>query len=116
MFGPIVRYATWPAVLIGAVAAGLVFALFYGLGRLLFPNVAAPFGLGDVYLAIFIGAAVGVTALGPTLLAGILLAGIVSAIIVVAKGLRVPNMPTYISYGTYLCLGAIFYIVFRGGR
>lgn len=112
--GPIVQYASLLAAVIGAIVAGLMFVLFYALGRVLFRGVAVPFGLGDVYLAIFIGAIVGVTQLGPTLLAGILLAGAVSAFILIAKALRLPNMPTYISYGTYLCLGAIFYIVFKG--
>jgi leader peptidase (prepilin peptidase)/N-methyltransferase len=85
------------------------------MARLLFPGTAVPFGAGDVYLAIFIGAAVGLTNLGPAILYGILMAGIASAVIVFAKHvLKRGDMPTYISYGSYLCLGTILYILLRG--
>lgn len=100
--------------MIGAIVAGFVFMLFYLLARFMFPGVGVPFGMGDVYLAIFIGAVVGLTRLGPTLLAGILLAGVAAAFIVVGKMLRLPNMPTYMSYGTYMCIGAILYLALNG--
>jgi leader peptidase (prepilin peptidase)/N-methyltransferase len=98
----------------GAIAAGAVFMLFYLLARILYPGEAVPFGLGDVQLAIFIGAAVGLYKLGPTLFTGIMLAGVVSAVILVGRRLKLPNMPTYMSYGTYMCIGAILYVVTQG--
>jgi leader peptidase (prepilin peptidase) / N-methyltransferase len=68
-----------------------------------------------VYLAVFIGAAVGLIHLGPALFYGILIAGIVAGGYVVAdKLLRLPNVPRYISYGTYLCLGTIAYVLLWG--
>jgi leader peptidase (prepilin peptidase)/N-methyltransferase len=89
--------------------------LLWLLGRLLFPTTAVPFGMGDVYLAIFIGAAVGLTNLGPAILYGILMAGVASVVIVFAKHvLNRKDMPVYISYGSYLCLGTILYILLRG--
>jgi hypothetical protein len=43
------------------------------------------------------------------------MAGIVSAGIVIAKyALRRRDMPEYISYGTYLCLGVVLYSVLQG--
>ncbi|NJO05345.1 MAG: prepilin peptidase [Chloroflexaceae bacterium] len=100
---------------LGALIGGICFVLLFMLGRILFPSAAVPFGLGDVYLAIFIGSAVGITRLGPSLFYGILMAGIVSAVIVFAKYiLRRRDMPQYIAYGTYMCLGTILYIVAWG--
>ncbi len=99
----------------GALAGGLVFIFLWFLGRVLFPAHAVPFGLGDVYLAIFIGAAVGLTNFGPAILYGVLMAGVASAGIVAARHLlHRGDMPTYISYGSYLCLGSICYILLRG--
>lgn len=100
--------------LLGALAAGLVFALFFALARLLFPKVASPFGLGDVYLGIFIGAAVGLLDLMPALFYGMLLAGIFSAALLVLRRAGNPNVSQYISYGTFLCLGVIIYLSLWG--
>lgn len=95
---------------LGAIAAGFVFMIFFVVARIVFPSVSVPFGLGDVYLAIFIGAAVGLLKLGPTLFLGMMLAGVAAAIILIAKAAGRKDTPTYISYGTYLCLGAILYL------
>lgn len=98
--------------IVGLLIAGVGFLLLFLLARLLFPSARSPFGLGDVYLGMFIGASIGLTRLGPALWYGILMAGVVSAGIVFAKHvLRRSNLPTYISYGSYLCLGTIVYIV-----
>jgi leader peptidase (prepilin peptidase)/N-methyltransferase len=100
--------------LLGALVAGFVFALFFALARLLFPRAASPFGLGDVYLGIFIGAAVGLLDLLPALFYGMLLAGIFSAALLVGRRTGRPNVPQYISYGTFLCLGTLIYVVLWG--
>jgi leader peptidase (prepilin peptidase)/N-methyltransferase len=71
--------------------------------------------MGDIYLGIFIGAAVGLPHLGPSVLYGIFMAGFAAAVIVAAKYLlRRRDMPEYISYGSYLCLGVVLYIVVQG--
>jgi leader peptidase (prepilin peptidase) / N-methyltransferase len=97
--------------LVGALVAGFVFVIFFALARILFPGKSSPFGLGDVYLGIFIGAAVGLTNLLPSLFYGMVMAGVFSAILIVAKRTGRPNVPEYISYGTFLCLGALGYLV-----
>jgi leader peptidase (prepilin peptidase)/N-methyltransferase len=97
--------------LFGALVAGFVFAIFFGLARVLFPGKSSPFGLGDVYLGIFIGAAVGLTNLMPSLFYGMVMAGIFSAVLIVAKRAGRANVPEYISYGTFLCLGALGYLL-----
>ncbi len=100
---------------LGAIVAGFVFIVLFMLALILFPSKSAPLGLGDVYLAIFIGATVGLTHLSTTLFYGIFLAGVVAGSIVIAKRvLRRQDMPEYIPYGTYLCLGTIGYILFQG--
>ncbi|MEM8531637.1 MAG: prepilin peptidase [Chloroflexota bacterium] len=96
---------------LGALMAGFGFVLMFILARFLFPAKAAPFGLGDVYLGIFIGAAVGLLNLMPALFYGILMAGIFSAVLVIMKYSGRPNVPEYIAYGTFLCLGAIGYLL-----
>ncbi len=103
----------WLNVVLGALTGGFVFMLFYLVARLLFPASGVPFGLGDVYLAIFIGAAVGLLNLAPALFYGMLLAGIVSAGILIARRAGRPT-PTYIAYGSYLCLGTLLFIALGG--
>ena len=108
---PIGAIHSFRNALFGALAAGFVFTFFFALARVLFPSKSSPFGLGDVYLGIFIGAAVGLTNLMPSLFYGILLAGIFSAVLIIAKRVGRSNVPEYISYGTFLCLGALGYLV-----
>ncbi|MBX0327049.1 prepilin peptidase [Oscillochloris sp. ZM17-4] len=110
--GPLVGM-NWINVALGALVAGFAFVLLYILARALFPGHAAPFGLGDVYLAIFIGAVVGVANLASALIIGMALAGVVSAGIIVARRAGRPT-PDYISYGSYLCLGAVIFIASGG--
>ncbi|NWF81264.1 MAG: prepilin peptidase [Chloroflexi bacterium] len=110
--GPLVGL-NWVNVVLGALIGGFCFALFYLVARVLFPGPGVPFGLGDVYLAIFIGAAVGLLNLAPALFYGMLMAGIVSAGILIARRTGRPT-PTYIAYGTYLCLGTILFIAIGG--
>lgn len=104
------------AAFLGLLVVGLGFGgLFFG-AQLLFPSKATPFGLGDVYLGMFLGAALGLTRrLGLALAYGMLLAGAVASVIVLAKYLlRCRDLPEYISYGTYLCLGTIGYLILYG--
>jgi leader peptidase (prepilin peptidase)/N-methyltransferase len=107
-------YHNFVNALSGALAAGFVFAIFFVLARVLFPGKSAPFGLGDVYLGIFIGAAIGLTRLGPALFYGMLLAGIYSACIILIRRMGRADVSEYISYGTFLCLGALGFLLLRG--
>lgn len=100
--------------LAGLLIAGILFVIFYMLARFLFPAHHAPFGLGDVYLGMFIGAALGLTNLPGALLYGMLLAGAFSAILVIVRRIGKRNVPQYISYGTFLCIGALIYLVIWG--
>jgi leader peptidase (prepilin peptidase)/N-methyltransferase len=103
----------WRNLLLGALVAGGAFILLYLLAKALFPGHAAPFGMGDVYLAIFIGSVVGVVNLAPALFYGMLIAGLVSAgILVLRRAGR--KTPEYISYGSYLCLGVLIFIALGG--
>jgi leader peptidase (prepilin peptidase)/N-methyltransferase len=108
---PLVPGHSFLNALLGALLAGFVFAIFFALARVLFPAAASPFGLGDVYLAIFIGAAVGIIDLMMALFYGMLLAGIFSAALLILRRAGRPNVPQYISYGTFLCLGALAYLL-----
>lgn len=100
--------------LVGALAGGFGFALLFLLAKVLFPGVAAPFGLGDVYLAIFIGAAVGLTNMLPALFWGMVLAALFSVYLLVQRSRGKPNVPRYIAYGSFLCVGVVAYVIVNG--
>lgn len=89
------------------------FLFLYLLALVLFPSKSAPFGLGDVYLAIFIGAALGLRHLGPALIYGIFMAGLVAAGILIARRFGRAT-PEYLPYGAYLCLGVLIYVALGG--
>jgi leader peptidase (prepilin peptidase)/N-methyltransferase len=96
--------------LLGAVIAGIVFIFFFIVARLIYPGDGVPFGLGDVYLAIFMGAALGLQHFGSALFYGVIMGG-VAAIGVLAIRQMGSNTEPYLSYGTYLCLGTLLYII-----
>ena len=100
----------WLNLLLGAVGAGLFFLLLYVLARAIFPGRGVPFGMGDVYLAIFIGAVFGLTNMLPALSAGMLLAGLVAAGMLIRRRVT-GGGATYMPYGTYMCLGALAMLV-----
>jgi leader peptidase (prepilin peptidase) / N-methyltransferase len=110
--GPLIGM-DWRNVLLGTLAAGFIFMLFFLLARVLFPSAGVPFGLGDVYLAIFIGAVVGFFNLGTALFYGMAMAGAVSAGILVARAAGRAT-PTYIAYGSFLCLGVLLFVALGG--
>lgn len=100
--------------LLGALVGGGIFLVLYILGSMLFPTAAVPFGMGDVYLAIFIGAAVGFTRMGTALLYGMLLGGLFAAAILLVRNVLRRDTAQYIAYGTFLCLGTLLYLAFAG--
>jgi leader peptidase (prepilin peptidase) / N-methyltransferase len=93
----------------GLATAAAMFLFFYVLAKVMFRGVHAPFGLGDVYLAAFIGALVGFFDLTTALFYGIGLAGLVATTLLIMRAMGRPT-PMYISYGTYLCLGALLFL------
>ena len=97
------------AALLGSVVAGIVFIGFFILAILMFPGNGVPFGLGDVYLAVFIGAVVGLSSLGVALFYGMLMAG-AAAIAMLAARQMGKSDELYLSYGTYLCLGVLLFL------
>lgn len=100
--------------MIGGITAGIAFTMLFFFAQLLFPGKSVPFGLGDVYLSIFIGVSCGVSRLMPCLSYGIFLAGAVAAVMVIAKrGFGRHDIPEYMPYGTYLCLGVLLYFLFQ---
>lgn len=102
-------------VLLGTLVAGATFMLLFLLAKAMFPGKAAPFGLGDVYLGMFIGAAVGLNHLMPALFYGALMAGVVALFILLGRRFwRRAELPEYISYGSYLCLGVVLYVAAGG--
>lgn len=98
---------------LGLFLAGFIFLLFYLLARFLFPGHGAPFGLGDVYLGMFLGAAFGLTRMMPVIFYGMLLAGIFSLFVIILRSSG-RSKHVYISYGTFLCLGGLAVIIWRG--
>jgi leader peptidase (prepilin peptidase) / N-methyltransferase len=100
---------SWLLSLLGALAAGFVFILFFVIAKILYPSQHAPFGLGDVYLGMFIGALLGLVHVGGALLYGMIMAGLASIGIIVVLGYqRARHVP--ISYGSFLCLGVLAYL------
>lgn len=99
---------------VGMLISGIFFTMLFILAKFLFPARSVPFGLGDVFLALFIGAAFGLTRLVSTLTYGVFMAGAVAVLIVSARHLLHRRVPEYMSYGSYLCLGAIVYLLVQG--
>jgi leader peptidase (prepilin peptidase)/N-methyltransferase len=111
VFAPLLA-GTWLNALLGVLVAAMVFVLLFMLARILYPGQHAPFGLGDVYLGMFIGALVGITDVGAALLYGIVLAGLASVMLLVAHGYRqARHMP--IAYGAFLCMGVLLHLVLQ---
>ncbi len=111
VFAPLLA-GTWLNALLGTLVAAIVFVLLFMFARILYPQQQAPFGLGDVYLGMFIGALVGVTDVGAALLHGMVLAGAASVVLLVVFGYRqARHMP--IAYGAFLCMGVLLHLIMQ---
>ncbi|HEX2349998.1 MAG TPA: A24 family peptidase [Ktedonobacterales bacterium] len=88
-------------LLLAAALSGLIFLLFYGLGWLLYRQEAL--GLGDVKLALLIGALVGWPGLVTALFATTIIAAVLS-LLLLASGAA--ERRTYIPFGVFMALGA----------
>ncbi|MDI3340304.1 MAG: A24 family peptidase [Sphaerobacter sp.] len=93
---------------VAAVGAGIFFALLFGLAVLIYRQHAL--GLGDILLAVLIGAMTGVGRVAPALFLGMLLAA-GGGLLLLALGRR--GRRDYIPYGAYLCAGTILVLLFR---
>ncbi len=95
--------------LVGAVAAGLLYpALLYGLSL---PVGSGALGLGDVKLLVSVGLLLGLERGLLAILAGAIAAGVV--IVVLLAGRRT-SLRSYVPFGPFLILGAIWAIVGPG--
>ncbi|MCX2727887.1 A24 family peptidase [Thermomicrobium sp. 4228-Ro] len=93
----------------GMTSAAAVFAVFYGLGWLLYRRAAL--GSGDILLAALIGAMVGVMRVLPTLLLGMVLAALAATYLL---ALRRAGRMTYLPYGTFLAAGTVVGLLLWG--
>ncbi len=86
--------------LLGLAVGGVIFAVLYGIGYLVFRREAL--GQGDVKLAMVLGAMVGFPAIVVVLLVTSIIGGIAALALVVSGRSGREYMP----YGTAMCLGA----------
>jgi prepilin signal peptidase PulO-like enzyme (type II secretory pathway) len=91
----------WWSSVVGALAGGLVFAVLYLLGRLIYRG-GEPMARGDISIAAMVGAGAATLALN-ALVYGILAGGVLALGILIATRSRQTLMP----YGPGLCLGGL---------
>jgi prepilin signal peptidase PulO-like enzyme (type II secretory pathway) len=96
----------WKLALVGAVVGFLLFYLFFWVGKLLFGEGAL--GFGDVTLAMTIGAMLGFHRVVFALILAVFLGGVFSLLLLL---LRVRGRKSYVAYGPYLALAAIFMLI-----
>lgn len=94
----------WRTAALAAVIAGGVFLLLYVGGQAIFGGEA--FGFGDVKLAVFIGAATGLSNLRMVhaLLYGVFLGGLVAIILLIT---RIRGLKQAVPYGPFLVIGTL---------
>ena len=93
------------SALAGAGLALVTFLALYGLGRRWFGRGAL--GMGDVKLAMLVGAMVGLRNTPTTLALGILLAGVAAAVLLISRRAQFGDS---LAYGPYLAAAAILMI------
>lgn len=89
----------WISAAVGAALGGALMGILYLAGRRLYQK---GLGYGDVWLAILIGAVVGLQAVLYSLMAGVLLGGVIIALLLATRRI---TLRTYVPYGPFLCLG-----------
>jgi prepilin signal peptidase PulO-like enzyme (type II secretory pathway) len=97
---------SWPSALLGAATGYIFFLLAYWLGKALFG--AGALGFGDVTLAMMMGAMLGFHRILFTLVFAILLAAVASLLLLLSGRVK---LRSYMAYGPYLALAAIFMIM-----
>lgn len=111
----LVAAALWPHPTLGEAVGGaligfVVFALFYGLGLLLFRRPAI--GLGDVKLAALLGLMVGAPYVVNAIFVGAVVGGIASVLLILHQRIKLGDMP---AYGTYMALGGYAALLHAAG-
>jgi len=97
----------WKLALLGAAVGFVVFFLFYWVGQLLFGPGAL--GFGDVKLSMAMGAMLGFHRIFFALTLAVLLGGVISLLVLLIN--RRVNKRTYLPYGQYLAVAAIFMLI-----
>lgn len=94
--------------LLGAVMGFLIFGGLYFLANLLYGGDRVPLGLGDVKLAMLLGAMLGFHRIFFCLFWGIVLGGVVTLLLLLSR--RVSRR-TALPYGQYLALSGIAFLI-----
>ncbi len=97
--------------LLAAAVALLAFGFLFALAAGIYRNLAVvPFGRGDVYLAVMIGAMTGWPDVATALFYGVVFGGMGAALLIVT---RRAGRRDVIPYGPYLCVGALAVLLIR---
>ncbi len=93
---------------LGAVVGLLIFGGLYFLANLIYGHDRVPLGLGDVKLAMLLGAMLGFHRIFFCLFWGIILGGVITLLLLLSR--RV-NRGTALPYGQYLALSGIAFLI-----
>lgn len=93
---------------LGAVMGLLIFGSLYFLANLIYGHDRIPLGLGDVKLAMLLGAMLGFHRIFFCLFWGIILGGVITLLLLLSR--RV-NRGTALPYGQYLALSGIAFLI-----
>ncbi|RMG98077.1 MAG: prepilin peptidase [Chloroflexi bacterium] len=97
---------TMRLALAGAIAGFLIFYLIYWIAQFFYG--AGALGLGDVKLALLMGAMLGFHRIFFALMLAIMLGGVVSLLLLLTRRI---NRHTYLPYGQYLAVAAIIMLL-----
>ena len=98
---------------LSALGAAAAFALLFAAAAAIYRDLdVVPFGLGDVYLVVMIGAMTGFPGVVQALVLGVLLAGVAGLLLVAFR--RAGRHDVY-AYGPFLCLGALLTLLLQDG-
>ena len=104
----------WGTLLNHLLASGvalLAFGFFFALAAGIYRNIAVvPFGRGDVYLAVVIGAMTGWPDVATALFYGMVFGGVGSVVLLAT---RRAGRRDAVAYGPYLCVGALVILLIR---
>lgn len=101
---------SWQSALLGTAVGLGFFALIYWGAQLIYGAGSAAFGLGDVKLAMAMGAMLGFHRVLFAYVLGILLGGAVSLLVLLLRR----NRRLYLPYGQYLAIAAIIMLLWGG--
>ncbi|MCA9973358.1 MAG: prepilin peptidase [Anaerolineales bacterium] len=99
---------TWQSALLGAAVGYGFFFLIYWVAQLIYGAGSVAFGMGDVKLAMLMGAMLGFHRVLFAFILGIVLGGVVSLLIIVASP---ANRRLHLPYGQYLATAGIAMLI-----